>query len=391
MAQADPHIGAGQVTRVAVTPSFRWGDPTLPIQQLESSFMDASASSSGLSLAGEAPIQPFADMALFSASRLDAAHELIARLVNPHQIRVLGDAAQLHVSFNGVRDSQMTFLHIQYGAHVAVRPDESREYFFVQTTLQGASRVVADGREIDAPPGRTVVVSPGRPYHMRIGTGTQRLVVGVRVAMLEQQLSRLCGRAIEKPLEFFEDQHSEAAAAIWYRHVANLYWLFRTKPVSYSNEACRRQHYDATCTLLLNLFTHSHSETLANAAEPLVPRRWRSALDYMRHNCRRELTIAEVAEHVGASVRALEMAFLRHYDATPFEMLRNLRLDAVMVALQRAAREGSGNVTRVLLDHGVTSFGHFARQFRRRFGVTPCDVIRGRTQSAVPLVTGTRQ
>jgi transcriptional regulator GlxA family with amidase domain len=106
----------------------------------------------------------------------------------------------------------------------------------------------------------------------------------------------------------------------------------------------------------------------------------------MRHNCRREITIAEVAEQVGASVRALEMAFLRHYDATPFEMLRNLRLDAVMVALQRAARDGSGNVTRILLDHGVTSFGHFARQFRRRFGVTPCDVIRGRTRPAAPLV-----
>ena len=362
------------------------GDPTLPVRQTESSSTDGSASAGGLSLAREAPTQPFADLALFSASRLDAAHELIARLVNPHQIRVLGDAAQLHVSFNGVRDSQMKFLHIQYGAHVAVRPDESREYFFVQTTLQGASRVVTHGREIDAPQGRTVVVSPGRPYHMRIGAGTQRLVVGVRVAMLEQQLSRLCGRAIEKPLEFFEDQHSEAAAAIWYRHVANLYWLFRTNPVSYSNEACRRQHYDATCTLLLNLFTHSHSETLANAAEPLVPRQWRSALDYMRHNCRRELTIAEVAEQVGASVRALEMAFLRHYDATPFEMLRNLRLDAVMVALQRAARDGSGNVTRILLDHGVTSFGHFARQFRRRFGVTPCDVIRGRTRPSAPLV-----
>jgi AraC-like DNA-binding protein len=361
----------------------------MPVHQTESSPTAGAASAGGLSLAREAPTQPFADMALFSASRLDVAHELIARLVNPHQIRVLGDAAQLYVSFNGVRDGQMNFLHIQYGAQVAVRPDESREYFFVQTTLQGASRVVTHGREIDAPPGRTVVVSPGRPYHMRIGAGTQRLVVGVRVAMLEQQLSRLCGRAIEEPLEFFEDQHSEEAAAIWYRHVANLYWLFRTNPVSYSNEACRRQHYDATCTLLLNLFTHSHSETLANAAEPLVPRQWRSALDYMRDNCRRELTIAEVAEQVGASVRGLEMAFLRHYDATPFEVLRNLRLDAVMVALQRVARDGSGNVTRVLLDHGVTSFGHFARQFRRRFGVTPCDVIRGRTRPAAPPVAGT--
>lgn len=356
----------------------------MPVHQTESSSTHGSASAGGLSLGYEAPTQPFADMALFSASHLDAAHALIARLVNPHQIRVLGDAAQLHVSFNGVRDGQMNFLHIQYGAQVAVRPDESREYFFVQTTLQGASRVVTGGREIEAPQGRTVVVSPGRPYHMHISTGTQRLVVGVRVAVLEQQLSRLCGRAIGAPLEFFEDQHSEEAAAIWYRHVANLYWLFRTNPVSYSNEACRRQHYDATCTLLLNLFTHSHSETLANAAEPLVPRQWRSALDYMRHNCRRELTIAEVAEHIGASVRGLEMAFLRHYDATPFEMLRNLRLDAVMVALQRVARDGSGNVTRVLLDHGVTSFGHFARQFRRRFGVTPYDVIRGRTHEESP-------
>jgi AraC-like DNA-binding protein len=68
------------------------------------------------------------------------------------------------------------------------------------------------------------------------------------------------------------------------------------------------------------------------------------------------------------------MAFQRYYNVTPSQTLRNLRLDAVKAALERA--DDSNTVTGILLGHGVSSTGHFAAQFRKRFGVTPRDVMR---------------
>ena len=172
---------------------------------------------------------PFRDMALFKASRLDEAHEQIARLVNPHRITVLSDPSRLNVRFDGIRDEDLSFLHIQYGASVDVKPDESKEYFFVQTTMEGSSLVLKGRDEYPAPVNHTVVVSPDRPYRMRIAAGTKRMVVGIRVAALERHLAHLCGHALDEPLIFAPDWNSSAVASVWFGHIRNLYSLFKTE------------------------------------------------------------------------------------------------------------------------------------------------------------------
>jgi AraC-like DNA-binding protein len=316
---------------------------------------------------------PFSDMALFKASRLDEAHEQIARLVNPHRITVLSEADRLNVEFNGIREEDISFLHVQYGATVDVKPDESRAYFFVQTTMEGSSLILTGRDEYPAPENHTVVVSPNRPYRMRIAAGSKRMVVGIRVAALERHLAHLCGRALDEPLVFAPDWNPSAVTSVWFGHIRNLYSLFKLSPTSYENEMCRRHHNDATCTLLLNLFLHNYSETLSRGSTKVSSRRCRMAMEFMRDNLCSGTTVADVASYVGLSVRALQAAFQRYHNATPSQVLRNLRLDAVKTALEHA--DDSNTITGILLDHGVASTGHFAAQFRKRFGVTPRDVM----------------
>ena len=101
-----------------------------------------------LSLTAASDRLPFSGMGLFKASRLDDAHEQIARLVNPHRITVLSDRERLNVEFDGIRGEDLSFFHIQYGAGVDVKPDESKAYFFVQTTMEGSSLVLRAGMSI---------------------------------------------------------------------------------------------------------------------------------------------------------------------------------------------------------------------------------------------------
>jgi AraC-like DNA-binding protein len=315
---------------------------------------------------------PFADIPLFKATCVDQAHEHIARLVNPHRISVLKEAKKLAVNFSGIREDSINFLLIEYGAEVHVRPEDSGDYFYVQTTVAGCSAVFKDNRQINVPENNTVVVSPDRPYGMRINSGTKRLVVGIGTNALEQHLAKLCGRALDRPLRFHNEPHSLEATRIWFTQIYNLYSLFKINPVSYQNEICRRHHYDATCTLALNLFSHNHTEALSTNSVDPSPRRCRAAMEFMRERANQKLTITDVAKHVGLSVRTLQLSFQRYYNMTPTEALRNLRLDAVKATLENS--DPSINVTSVLLDHGVSSFGHFAAQFRNRFGVTPGEV-----------------
>jgi AraC-like DNA-binding protein len=317
---------------------------------------------------------PFSDKPLFKAAQLDEAHDQIAHLVNPHRITVLSNSDLLNVEFNGISEEDISLFSIRYGATVDVKPDESRAYFFVQTTVAGSSLILGSRGEYPAPESYTVVVSPDRPYRMRIVAGTQRMVVGIRVAALERHLAQLCGRALDEPLVFTPNGNSSAVTSVWFGHITNLYSLFKLSPTSYENEMCRRHHWDATFTLLLNLFSHNYSDALAGGSTRVASRRCRIAMEFMRDNLCRGTTVADVAGYVGLSVRALETAFQRYYDATPSEMLRSLRLDAVKTALEHA--DDSSTVTGILLDHGVSSIGHFAAHFRKRFGATPYSVMR---------------
>jgi AraC-like DNA-binding protein len=332
-----------------------------------------------LSLPPVADRLPFSDRPLFKASRLDEAHDQIAQLVNPHRITVLSNRDRLNVEFNGISEEDIGLFSIQYGAAVDVKPDESGAYFFVQTTVEGSSLILSSRGEFPAPESHTVVVSPDRPYRMRIAAGTQRMVVGIRVAALERHLAQLCGRALDEPLVFAPDGSSAAVTNVWFGHIRNLYSLFKLSPASYENEMCRRHHWDATRTLLLNLFSHNYSETLASGSTKAASRRCRIAMEFMRDNLCRGTTVADVASYVGSSVRALQTGFQRYYGATPSETLRRLRLDAVKAALEHA--DGSDTVTGILLEHGVSSIGHFAAHFRKRFGVTPYDVMQANRPS----------
>jgi AraC-like DNA-binding protein len=317
---------------------------------------------------------PFSDMPLFRASRVDQAQEHIARLVNPHRISVIREAEKLDVNFKGIREDAINFLLIEYGATVDILPGESGDYFYVQTTVEGFSALFKDNEQICVPENNTVVVSPERPYHMQIESGTKRLVVGIRKKALEQHLARLCGRALDRPLRFRSEVHSPAASEIWLTQIDNLYSLFKLNPISYQNEICKRHYYDAICTLLLNLFANNHTDVLSADSVDPAPRRCRAAMEYMHEHVCSKVTVTDIAECVGLSVRALQLSFQRYYNMTPSEALRNLRLDAVKVTLEQS--DPSTNVTSVLLDFGISSFGHFAAQFRNRFGVTPSQVLR---------------
>lgn len=108
------------------------------------------------------------------------------------------------------------------------------------------------------------------------------------------------------------------------------------------------------------------------------------AIDFMRANLHQPLTLSEVAEATGISVRSLQYGFRRFRNITPLAYLREIRLEAAQAELSSPLNILS--IKDVALKWGFTHMGHFAARYREAYGEMPSETARlGRAEASRAL------
>jgi transcriptional regulator GlxA family with amidase domain len=109
----------------------------------------------------------------------------------------------------------------------------------------------------------------------------------------------------------------------------------------------------------------------------LAPATLRRAVDFVETRRGLEIDIEAIARDVGVSPRAIQLSFRRHLDCTPTAYVRGVRLRGAHDQL-RDARRGDGlTVSRVALDWGFNNPSRFAAYYRRTYGRSPGETLRG--------------
>jgi AraC-like DNA-binding protein len=121
-------------------------------------------------------------------------------------------------------------------------------------------------------------------------------------------------------------------------------------------------------------FPHGLSNRLLRHQRDTTPRQISEALGFMRANMHHPLTLSEVAEASGISVRSLQYGFRRFHNITPFGYLRKIRLEAVQAEL--ASPLNALPIRDVALKWGFAHMGHFAARYRAAYGEPPSETAR---------------
>jgi AraC-like DNA-binding protein len=141
-----------------------------------------------------------------------------------------------------------------------------------------------------------------------------------------------------------------------------------------ANVIARRTFEDNLALCLLLGLPHSHTERLLQQRGAAAPRHVRRAEEFMRANTSALLTIADVAQAAGCSIRALQMAFDRFRGTTPMAALRRFRLEEARTEMLSAGHTES--IARIAAGHGFSTPSRFAQLFRRTYGVYPSEALR---------------
>jgi transcriptional regulator GlxA family with amidase domain len=131
---------------------------------------------------------------------------------------------------------------------------------------------------------------------------------------------------------------------------------------------------DALLTSFLLANPNNYSGSLDGEAVASAPWQVDRAEQFIEANWDKAITIEALAAATNVSVRSLFSAFKAGRGYTPMEFVKRVRLDQ---ARQKLSTPGSEiSVAAVAFGCGFGNLGHFAIDYRRRFGERPSETLR---------------
>lgn len=313
---------------------------------------------------------------LLDSANMAEIRDQVSHHLWSHQMRV-PQGNPLQSRLYGVYFGSAALFDLRYGAEVEIDAGDIASYYLVRATLAGSGMVELGRRSAAIRAGSLTVSSPSERSLIRVGSDCRSLILRVERPALERRLQQLLERPLRAPLVFDVDVAEGSSGMAAVRQTLDyLCRLHQDPDIDRLAPALAAGFPDYLMSLLLMQLPHNYSDALrADRRQPL-PLHVRRARDYIESHLDEAVTLAELAALSGVSTRTLQNGFARFLGQSPIDYIRGLRLARVHAALEQA---GPGdNVTDILLRHGVTSFGHFASHYRKRYGCRPSDTLRSR-------------
>lgn len=143
-------------------------------------------------------------------------------------------------------------------------------------------------------------------------------------------------------------------------------------PEVYARDLVRTHTIDTLVAVTVEAFELTNRSEDSTDRDTAIIRR---ALAELRAHLAEPLSIPEVADAAGVSVRGLQLVFQRQLGVSPLLHLRTLRLEAARQALLDEADSGT-TVADVAHRFGYSNGGRFSTHYRDAFGESPAESIR---------------
>ncbi len=332
---------------------------------------------------------PLVRYARFETFDLDEARVEVARVFCPHTLAARGvqQASAFHNSVNlgglnsvnlgghnSVNLGGVTLNYMRYGIDIRINPGEMKNFYLLQIPVVGTARIHSGSHAVDASTMVATLLSPTLPVEMDWSSDCEKFLVQIDRGRLERAVESLLGRRIIHPLEF--DVAFDRSGTR--ERIVRLVDLIR-EDIDFGEGAMSRSlagssMSEALIAALLGCQRHSYSAALEAPVPTIAPRHVKRAEEYMREHIAVSVSLADLADVSGVSVRALQDGFRRFRDTTPLEKLRSMRMEAARADL--LAAKPSDSVTSIAMRWGFSHLSRFSVGYRVRYRESPSDTLR---------------
>lgn len=313
---------------------------------------------------------------MFETRDLDEARERVGRLLCPHRIEMAGRARSFFLRVNHARLENLSVSYVQYKGNVRIDPGELEQFYLIGLPLSGATVVSCGAQRVISKPGMAAIQSPGKSVQVDWSNACQKMVVKIPQAILDRHLADLLGRSLKEPIEFKLgiDTNWGFGASLMRTVTSIAQELGHLSVPKWSKTVSSRVEEMLMTTLLLGQ-PHNYSEALSRPPSPAVPYYVARAETFMLENLEKPITLGEVVAASGVSERTLLVGFKRFLETSPMQFLKQRRLEKVHADLRHGGARAT--VTELAIKWGFVHQGRFASDYRKRFGESPSQTLRG--------------
>ena len=286
------------------------------------------------------------------------------------------DAAPFHSTFHGVLIRDVTLGYLDYSTAVRIEVRSLPEDLLVIVPATGTSTITTPAGVVHGSPVMAAIPEPGAPMTLDCGADAAHLVVRIARHAFDTHLSRLLGRTLDRTIEFEPAFDLSQVSANRWNFAVQMLHAEILEPESLLHDTIGLGSLEE---FLMSALLHCQDSNFSNqlsGAKPPMSEAVRRSMDYIEEHLSEPLSVHDVAEAAGVSVRTLQNLFAKESDQSPTNWIRNRRLERVRSDLADASSASDITVTDIASRWGFTHLGRFAVTYKNRFGESPSQTLR---------------
>ncbi|MFI6762664.1 AraC family transcriptional regulator [Micromonospora sp. NPDC050417] len=313
----------------------------------------------------------------FATSDPDAAHHYISNVYLGHRVQQRGSTAGFTFTTTRNLVGEMSVDHVRHSSGTSCVTESPDRHIFIFPNA-GCLDVSTDHENIRLSRGDVACYRLDWPLTVSWDM-LDLFVLSLPVEVLNRVAGERTGCGLAGSLRFEAmTPVSPAMTRYWRSTVGYVHRELVAQGSTLSNPLIQASTTDLVAIAALSTFPNT-TMTLepARDSDQVAPTALRRAVAYIGAHAAEPITLTDIATAARVGPRALQQAFTRHYDTTPTNYLRRIRLEHAHRQLQSADATRGDTVASIARRWGFAHPGRFAVAYRRQFGRTPHQTLRG--------------
>lgn len=300
----------------------------------------------------------------------DEAASIMARRWSRHDIDSSQPTVNMRLRHRSISPG-VSLSALSYGVDVRIKPVDREPVLLVQMPRAGSGMARYDTSDVIINDRSHAIVDVRHVKEAVFCRDFDTLVLRISTSSLTAHLGKMLGRRPSRDVLIAGSIVAGSAGWPEWNIVYNSLVALDACGTDVSPHVLASLEQIILSTLLVAV-PNNYTGDIKDANSSLAPKHVRRAESFIHESRSRAPTVAEVADHVGVSVRSLFNGFKTFRGMTPGEFIRRIRLERARQDLLA----GRGNVTEIAMRWGYAHPGSFASQYRRQFGVLPGQTLR---------------